>query len=65
MKLLRLGAPGSERPAVLADDGHTYDLTGLTRDIEGPFLAADGVDRVCPDGAFRAADRTAHEKGIH
>ncbi|KUJ63980.1 2-hydroxyhepta-2,4-diene-1,7-dioate isomerase [Streptomyces albus subsp. albus] len=46
MKLLRLGAPGSERPAVLADDGRTYDLTGLTRDIDGPFLAADGVDRV-------------------
>lgn len=46
MKLLRLGAPGSERPAVLADDGRTYDLTGLTRDIDGPFLAANGVDRV-------------------
>ncbi|MDI2129460.1 fumarylacetoacetate hydrolase family protein [Yinghuangia seranimata] len=46
MKLLRLGAPGSERPAVLAGDGRTYDLAGLTRDIDGAFLAADGVDRV-------------------
>ncbi|MFF4764362.1 fumarylacetoacetate hydrolase family protein [Streptomyces sp. NPDC001292] len=46
MKLLRLGAPGSERPAVLADDGRTYDLTALTHDIDRPFLAADGVDRV-------------------
>ncbi|MFB7654428.1 MULTISPECIES: fumarylacetoacetate hydrolase family protein [unclassified Streptomyces] len=46
MKLLRLGAPGAERPAVLADDGRTYDLTGLTPDIDGPFLAADGVGRV-------------------
>ncbi|MER6103356.1 fumarylacetoacetate hydrolase family protein [Streptomyces sp. NPDC001832] len=46
MKLLRLGAPGSERPAVLADDGITYDLTGLTRDIDGSFLAGDGVEQV-------------------
>ncbi|MFA3873384.1 hypothetical protein ABS735_06810 [Streptomyces sp. MMCC 100] len=53
MKLLRLGAPGFERPAVLADDGGTYDggtydgrtydgraydLTGLTRDIDGSFV---------------------------
>ncbi|MET9357799.1 fumarylacetoacetate hydrolase family protein [Streptomyces sp. NPDC006617] len=45
MKLLRLGAPGSERPAVLADDGRTYDLTGVTRDIDGAFLATDGVER--------------------
>ncbi|MFH8473961.1 fumarylacetoacetate hydrolase family protein [Streptomyces sp. NPDC018000] len=46
MKLLRLGAPGHERPSVLADDGRTYDLTGLTDDIDGAFLAAGGIDRV-------------------
>ncbi|MFC9465568.1 fumarylacetoacetate hydrolase family protein [Streptomyces coelicoflavus] len=45
MKLLRLGAPGSERPAVLADDGRTYDLTGVTPDIDGSFFATDGVER--------------------
>lgn len=46
MKLLRLGAPGAERPAVLADDGRVHDLTGLTHDIDGPFLADGGIDRV-------------------
>ncbi|MBT2896797.1 fumarylacetoacetate hydrolase family protein [Streptomyces sp. McG3] len=45
MKLMRLGAPGAERPAVLTDDGRTCDLTGLTGDIDGPFLAANGVER--------------------
>ncbi|MFE4798274.1 fumarylacetoacetate hydrolase family protein [Streptomyces sp. NPDC056708] len=45
MKLLRLGAPGAERPAVLADEGRVHDLTGLTHDIDGAFLAGGGVNR--------------------
>ena len=31
MKPLRLGAPGTERPAVPADDGRTHDGTGKSR----------------------------------
>ncbi|WP_031066153.1 fumarylacetoacetate hydrolase family protein [Streptomyces sp. NRRL WC-3742] len=46
MKLLRMGAPGAEIPAVLGEDGCTYSLSGLTADIDGPFLASDGIDRV-------------------
>lgn len=46
MKLMRLGAPGEERPAVLAHDGRTHDLSGITGDIDGPFLADGGVERV-------------------
>ncbi|OXM63894.1 fumarylacetoacetate hydrolase family protein [Amycolatopsis vastitatis] len=45
MQLVRLGEPGSERPFVRADDGTTYELGGLTADIDGGFLAADGVAR--------------------
>ncbi|GAB3000953.1 fumarylacetoacetate hydrolase family protein [Saccharothrix stipae] len=45
MRLLRLGPAGSERPAVRADDGVTYDLTPLTDDVTGAFLAADGIAR--------------------
>ncbi|MEU6643936.1 fumarylacetoacetate hydrolase family protein [Saccharomonospora sp. NPDC046836] len=41
MKLARLGPAGSERPVVL-DDGKTFDLTGLTADVDGAFLAAGG-----------------------
>jgi 2-keto-4-pentenoate hydratase/2-oxohepta-3-ene-1,7-dioic acid hydratase in catechol pathway len=46
MKLLRVGAPGRERPAVRTEDGRVLDISGLTADIDGPFLAGDGVERV-------------------
>ncbi|MEU6970023.1 fumarylacetoacetate hydrolase family protein [Kitasatospora aureofaciens] len=46
MKLLRMGAPGAEIPAVLGEDGRTYALSELTADIDGDFLALDGPDRV-------------------
>ncbi|WP_342755654.1 fumarylacetoacetate hydrolase family protein [Allonocardiopsis opalescens] len=43
---MRLGPAGAERPAVRSDDGTTYDLGGLTPDIDGAFLASGGADRV-------------------
>jgi 2-keto-4-pentenoate hydratase/2-oxohepta-3-ene-1,7-dioic acid hydratase in catechol pathway len=46
MQLMRLGDPGGERPVVRADDGTLSDLSGLTGDIDGAFLAADGIARV-------------------
>jgi len=45
MRFLRVGPAGSERPAVLDTDGLAYDLTSLTADIDGAFLAGDGVER--------------------
>ncbi|MFD9893086.1 fumarylacetoacetate hydrolase family protein [Amycolatopsis sp. NPDC059027] len=45
MQLVRLGEPGSERPFVRAE-GVLYELSGLTADIDGGFLAADGIARV-------------------
>ena len=39
MKLLRVGPAGAEQPMVLAEDGSLLDLSGLTRDIDGDFLA--------------------------
>ncbi|MED7954400.1 fumarylacetoacetate hydrolase family protein [Kitasatospora sp. NPDC058201] len=42
MKLLRVGPPGAERPVVLGQDGTAYDLSGVTADIDGGFLA--GLD---------------------
>ncbi|MFD7311589.1 fumarylacetoacetate hydrolase family protein [Promicromonospora sp. NPDC059942] len=44
MHLLRLGPVGQEIPAVTSD-GVTYDLRPLTADVDGAFLAADGVAR--------------------
>lgn len=44
MHLLRVGPRGHERP-VAYEDGRHFDLTPLTSDIDGPFLAGDGVRR--------------------
>ncbi|MFF7994279.1 fumarylacetoacetate hydrolase family protein [Kitasatospora xanthocidica] len=46
MKLLRIGAPGAEVPAILGEDGEAYALSELTGDIDGAFLASGGLDRV-------------------
>ncbi|MET9018799.1 fumarylacetoacetate hydrolase family protein [Actinopolymorpha sp. NPDC004070] len=43
MQLLRLGAPGAERPAVRTDDGRLLDLSPVTNDIDGAFLAGGGI----------------------
>jgi 2-keto-4-pentenoate hydratase/2-oxohepta-3-ene-1,7-dioic acid hydratase in catechol pathway len=45
VELLRLGAFGEERPYVRAADGTVHDLSSLTPDIDGAFLAADGIAR--------------------
>jgi 2-keto-4-pentenoate hydratase/2-oxohepta-3-ene-1,7-dioic acid hydratase in catechol pathway len=45
VKLLRVGAPGEERPAVRTDDGRLLDVSSVTPDIDGAFLASGGVDR--------------------
>ncbi|MFJ8044142.1 fumarylacetoacetate hydrolase family protein [Kitasatospora sp. NPDC096147] len=46
MKLLRIGPPGDERPAVRTEDGRTLDLGPVTADIDGAFLAGGGIERV-------------------
>lgn len=46
MRLMRIGERGSERPVVQTEDGRSYDLAGLTADIDAAFLSAEGVDRV-------------------
>ncbi|TCO24528.1 2-keto-4-pentenoate hydratase/2-oxohepta-3-ene-1,7-dioic acid hydratase in catechol pathway [Kribbella steppae] len=45
MELLRLGAVGEERPYVRAADGTVHDLSSITADIDGTFLASDGIAR--------------------
>ncbi|KAA9165027.1 fumarylacetoacetate hydrolase family protein [Amycolatopsis acidicola] len=41
MRFMRVGPPGEERP-VLLDGEHHYDLSPLTDDVDGRFLADDG-----------------------
>lgn len=42
--LLRLGPLGQEQP-VARHDGRHFDLRTLTADVDGAFLAADGIER--------------------
>ncbi|HSZ44723.1 MAG TPA: fumarylacetoacetate hydrolase family protein [Streptosporangiaceae bacterium] len=46
MKLLRVGAPGAERPAVLSADGQARDVSGVVDDFGPAFFAGDGLARV-------------------
>ena len=56
MRFARLGPPGTERPVVL-DRGATYDLSGLTADLDGAFWSNDGPEqarRALVDGSLPA-----------
>jgi 2-keto-4-pentenoate hydratase/2-oxohepta-3-ene-1,7-dioic acid hydratase in catechol pathway len=44
MRLVRLGEPGAERPALL-DGDRVLDLSSVTTDIDGEFLAGGGLER--------------------
>ena len=46
MKLLRIGAKGAEKPAILAEDGSIRDLSGIVDDIGGATLGADGLAKI-------------------
>ncbi|EFL15368.1 predicted protein, partial [Streptomyces sp. C] len=43
MKLLRVGPAGSERPALLDQDGTLRDLSGLITDVDGALLSDESV----------------------
>ena len=45
MRFLRVGEPGAERPAV-EDGGRVFDISAVTPDLDGSFLAAGGIRRV-------------------
>lgn len=45
MRLMRVGAPGSEIPVALTAEGTHLDLRPVTADIDAAFFAADGIAR--------------------
>jgi 2,4-didehydro-3-deoxy-L-rhamnonate hydrolase len=53
MELLRLGPAGRERPAV-RHEGAVHDLSPVTTDIDGAFLASGGIERT--RAALRAGE---------
>ncbi|WEJ59016.1 fumarylacetoacetate hydrolase family protein [Devosia sp. FJ2-5-3] len=46
MKLLRVGAKGAEKPAILAKDGSVRDLSGVITDIAGDVLTPEGLAKI-------------------
>lgn len=67
IRLLRLGEPGHEQPAAIDDAGRVHDLSGLTTDIDGSFLADDGVARAIravADGSLPVVDDPADGSGL-
>jgi len=46
MKLLRIGAKGAEKPAILAEDGSIRDLTVIVDDIGGAALSDQGLAKI-------------------
>jgi len=53
MKLMRVGARGAEKPAVLHSDGTIRDLSGIVDDIAGGVLTPEGLETIA--GADLAA----------
>lgn len=46
MKLLRIGAAGAEKPAILDDNGKPRDLSSVVADIAGDALTPQGLARI-------------------
>lgn len=46
MKLLRVGQPGQEKPALLHEDGTWRDLSAIISDLAGPALGDEGLARI-------------------
>ncbi|OCW56922.1 fumarylacetoacetate hydrolase family protein [Hoeflea olei] len=46
MKLLRIGAPGQEKPAILDAAGKARDLSSVVGDIAGEVLTPEGLARI-------------------
>ncbi len=46
MKLLRVGAPGAEKPAIMVADGSLRDLSGHIADIDGSALSPAGLAKI-------------------
>ena len=53
MKLLRVGDPGAEKPAILDETGQARDLSEIVEDIAGEAVTPEGLERI------RAVDLSA------
>ena len=56
MRLIRLGAPGAEKPAALLDDENYIDLSDVVDDFNEAFFAADRMAEIAAVVASRAGN---------
>ena len=63
MKLMRIGAAGSEKPAALVADGTYVDLSDVATDFDEAFFGSGGIERIRGVVAERAAAGQVHELG--
>ncbi|CAM5250247.1 hypothetical protein SALBM311S_05060 [Streptomyces alboniger] len=54
MYLMRIGAPGAEKPVARIDDDTYVDLSDVVTDFDEEFFGSGGIDRVRPLVAERA-----------
>ncbi|MBK3565674.1 fumarylacetoacetate hydrolase family protein [Streptomyces sp. MBT62] len=55
MHLMRIGAPGAEKPVARIDDETYVDLSDLVTDFDEAFFGSDGIDRIRPVVIERAS----------
>ncbi|MFM9594857.1 fumarylacetoacetate hydrolase family protein [Streptomyces scabiei] len=55
MYLMRIGAPGAEKPVARIDDESYVDLSDVVTDFDEQFFGSGGIDRVRPVVAERTA----------
>ncbi|MDW8808073.1 fumarylacetoacetate hydrolase family protein [Streptomyces scabiei] len=55
MYLMRIGAPGAEKPVARIDDQTYVDLSDVVTDFDEQFFGSGGIDRVRPVVAERTA----------
>ncbi|MCX5059407.1 fumarylacetoacetate hydrolase family protein [Streptomyces sp. NBC_00201] len=55
MYLMRMGAPGAEKPVARIDDETYVDLSDVVTDFDEAFFGSGGIDRVRPVVAERVA----------
>ncbi|SNY67127.1 2-keto-4-pentenoate hydratase/2-oxohepta-3-ene-1,7-dioic acid hydratase (catechol pathway) [Paractinoplanes atraurantiacus] len=55
MLLMRIGAPGAEKPVVRVDEGHYVDVSDLTADFDERFFGTGGLARLAEPVAERVA----------
>ena len=58
MKLLRVGAPGAEKPAMLAGDGTMRDLSAHIVDVDGTALSPEGLAKLAAIDPARLPELT-------